>query len=101
MLPTTFFFDGARDQIRIHRKHCFRYLFEGYALSYSPLANRSYSQPTGYSPLFRWHALNRKGQRKTNIKLWIQKEPALLRRTSSICMEHETRFELATLTLAT
>jgi hypothetical protein len=53
-------FIGARDQIRIHRKHCFRYSFEGYALSYSPLANRSYSQPTGYSPLFRWHALKRK-----------------------------------------
>ena len=28
-------FIGARDQIRIHRKHCFRYSFEGYALSYS------------------------------------------------------------------
>jgi hypothetical protein len=39
-------------------------------------------------------------QNKTDIKLWIQKEPALLRRTDSFCMEHETRFELATLTLA-
>ena len=41
---------GARDQIRIHRKHCFRYPFEVCDLSYSSLANRSYSQPTGYSP---------------------------------------------------
>ena len=46
--------DGARDQIRIHRKHCFRYPFEVCDLSYSSLADRSYSQPTGYSPLFRW-----------------------------------------------
>ena len=45
---------GARDQIRIHRKHCFRYPFEVCDLSYSSLADRSYSQPTGYSPLFRW-----------------------------------------------
>ena len=33
--------DGARDQIRIHRKHCFRYPFEGYALSYSRPNGRS------------------------------------------------------------
>ena len=35
---------------------------------------------------FRWHALNRKGQRKTNDQSSrIQKEPATLRVTSSIC----------------
>ena len=44
--------------------------------------------------------LSERAHTKTNFKLWIQNEPALLRKTSSFCMEHETRFELATLTLA-
>jgi hypothetical protein len=44
---------------------------------------------------FRWLPKIERLRTKTNIKLQIQKEPATLRVTDSICMEHETRFELA------
>ena len=49
---------------------------------------------------FRWLPKSGRLQTKTNIKLWTQKKPAPLRGTSFLCVEHETRFELATLTLA-
>jgi hypothetical protein len=50
---------------------------------------------------FRWHAINRKGPNsKPTAKLRAQKNPATLRATRFLCVEHETRFELATLTLA-
>ena len=63
--------------------------FEVSDLSYSLLTNRSQLPlPLAMLLIARLH-------NKTNIKIWIQKEPATLRVTDSICMEHETRFELA------
>ena len=64
-------FIGARDQIRTGIP------FEVYDLSYSLLANRSHSQPTGYSPPSVGNALDRKGQHKTNIKPTYEKRPPL------------------------
>jgi hypothetical protein len=45
--------------------------------------------------------LSARPQNKTNSKLWTQKKPTTLREADFLCVEHETRFELATLTLAT
>ena len=50
---------------------------------------------------FRWLPKIERLQSKTNSKLRAQKNPATLRATRFFCVEHETRFELATLTLAT
>jgi hypothetical protein len=77
---------GARDQIRTG------IAFEVFDLSYSLLA---------LSSPFRWHALKRKApNQKPSPSSGHKKSPLLFEERAFFVLEHETRFELATLTLA-